>query len=212
VKSIITLLDNTKNNNFLDNVYIQGYSESTRLMFPNNGLIKHSNSLKSNDVVFFYNYGMIPLNNNEYSIDDDNIFMVNGELTKNGVICIKKRLQQGVMRVQEWFVVEKSNCEVPVGSIVVCRPGTSYKFNEDSVRKCFLTNTNILFYIDESGIKVTNEKVLLDPVEPKPFEKQLKNCGHINNTIYYFKKNLGRVNNKYIFNKKDCYAHIDIIS
>jgi len=205
MKTIIELIDNTKQNNFLDNVYVEGYSHRSRLLFPNKGQVYSSNTFKTGSIVFFYNFGMQVLDGNRYIVSDDNVFMVDGALVKKGVVASKKTIKQGIMREQEWFVVEKTSCEVPEGAVVICKSGTAYKFNDEGDKR-FINVESVLFYVDKEGTKVTDDKILLDRITPGLFQKQKNNCGTIGDKTFYTRRTLARLNNKLIVNKSDIYA------
>lgn len=201
----IKLIDNTKTGSLLDDVYVEGYSHISKQLFPNKGIVKYSKDIKSGSEVYFYNYGMHKYKD-MHLINSKNVFMVNNKLVKEGVVVVRQRHKQGMIRTQEWFVVEQANCEVPVGSIVVSVAGTAYKFNQDKKQKSFISRDNILFYLANKGINVTSDKIILDKIPPKPFQKQKALCGTLEGKTHYFYRAEAFLNKQIIVKKEYIYA------
>lgn len=211
--TIVKLIDNTKQNEFFDNTYVEGYSHRTRLLFPNCGQVISSDIAKTGDIVFFYNYGMKQLDKERYCVPNANVFIVDNMLIKSGLIASIRHFNQGInfkIREQDFFYVEQTNCEIPDRAIVVCKSGTAYRYNDNSEKKYFIYPDNVLFYLKDE-IKTTDDKMFLDKIEPKPFHKDKKLSGKSNNTTMYATNSCGEIiisgQKKIIVNKKDIYAY-----
>jgi len=210
-KSLIKLIDNTTKNDITDYVNQDGYSHLSRLLIPNMGTVISSEEYDGE--VFFYNFGMINIQDDLYLIDNANVFMCNNELTKEGVIVERKKIEQGkdfVLRTQDWFSVIKSNCEIPVGSIVVAKNQTAYKFNDNAKQKYFLSMDQVMFYISDL-IKVAGDKVLVDKYIPdSPFKKESCLIGRDDKYKYFAEHCLTEITikniKKLIFNISEVYA------
>lgn len=212
--TIIRLIDNTKTGDISDNVYVAGYSHLTRQLWPNYGEVIFSTRYKKQDIVYFFNYGMVEVcrDNNLFVIPDQNIFLCNDEIIGNGLVVRKESLTQGQffkLREQEWFYVVKSTCEIPRQTIIICKPRSAYRFNYGNVQSYYLTADQVMFYLD-GEVLPGPANIFLDEIPAQPFEKQHRLRGKIGQETVFFRKRLSSIKingkNKIIVKKDDVYA------
>lgn len=209
MRTVVKVIDNTTLGDITDYVNMDGYSNLSRQLSPNKGLVISSEVFDGE--VYFNNYGAVRLTADLLLIDNDRIFYNNG-LVIPGVIVKRSSINQGsefVFRTQDWFQVVETTCEVPKDAIVIAKPKTAYRFNFNNEQFYVLTPEQILMYVSD-GFNVTLDKVMLDYVQVGPFEKQSKLVGKDSEYKYYSKKCLAKFTiagvEKVIFDKEDIYA------
>lgn len=213
MNTILKLIDNTKSGSILDNVRTTGHID--RLLFPNSGAVINSANHNEGDTIHFKNFGMIPLDDTTYAIKDTSIFLRNGELTKPGIIVTKVPLAQVDGNLhhndQQWFQVVMTKCEIPVGSIVIAEPKTSYRFNYESKEFFYLNPDNILFYFTDDNPPTPGPgKIFLEKMEPKPFKNTPMNKAYKKTMLIYFKHSRCTLDfgdiQYYVVDKKEIYG------
>jgi hypothetical protein len=213
-KTIIKLIDNTKNNDLLDGVYRKGYSHFNRVTYPNTGIVETSNIAQKDDIVMFNPIGMLPVTNGLHCIKNESVILINWKLYRKGIIVQRQTIPQISnnfhIRDQEWFYVVSSNIDIPKKSIVVAKPSTSILFNYKNKKFNFLELRNIIFYID-TDIKCPSDKMFLEKIVPdNPFEKPKELMGIKEGITYYSKSKVADITVKsqslLVVYKDDVYA------
>lgn len=209
MRTVVKIIDNTTLNDITDYVNLDGYSNNSRQLAPNKGMVISSEVFEGE--VYFNSYGSIRLTAELLLIDDDKVFY-NYRLIVPGVIVKRSTFDQGsdfVYRTQEWFQVVETTCEVPKDAIVIAKPKTAYRFNFNGEQFYVLTPEQILMYVF-NGFNVTKDKIMLDSIETGPFDRKNKLVGVDDTTKYYAKTCLAKFRiagvDKVIFNREDIYA------
>jgi hypothetical protein len=209
MRTVVRVIDNTTLGDITDYVDMVGYSNVSRQLSPNKGLVVSSEVFEGE--VYFYNYGAIRLTAELLLVDNEKIFYNNG-LIIPGVIVKRSVYTQGktfAIRTQDWFQVVETTCEVPKSAIVIAKPKTAYRFNFNGEQFYVLTPEQILMYALD-GFNVTLDKIMLNAIETGPFEKKTKLVGTDNEYKYYSKQCLAKIRlagvDKVIFAKQDIYA------
>lgn len=187
--TLINLIDNTITGGILDGVRQRGYTTS-HLLFPNCGEVIKSDLYAKGSKVYFFNYGMIRLDNC-FAIEDKNIFLCDDQLVKKGVIVERSMQTQGddfIVRDQEFFRVVLSNCDVPEGSFIVVKERTACLFNYGDKKLYYCGEDTVLLNITLSGVVAGPHKALIKKIIPdNPFAKEPEYHGLWVHQIAHFK-------------------------
>ena len=209
MRTVVKVIDNTTLGDITDYVNLDGYSNNSRQLSPNKGLVVSSEVFEGE--VYFNSFGAFRIAGDLLLIDDSKIFYNNG-LIIPGVIVKRSSFSQGsdfVFRTQEWFQVVETTCEVPKDAIVIAKPKTAYRFNFNGEQFYVLTPEQILMYVF-NGFNVTKDKIILDSIETGHFERKKKLVGMDSTTKYYARTCLAKFRiagvDKVIFSREDIYA------
>ena len=191
---LIKPIDNTKTGSITDSVFVKGYSHLTNLINPNCGEL-------NGKTIYFINYGAIK-SKDKLIIKESDIFLEDNELTKPGIIVTRVNIDQSdngfVYRNQDWFMVVKSNCDIPERCLVVAKASTAYKFNHNKKKYYFISPNNVLLIFNNKLLP--GENIVLDVVDTDIVFNKKPN----RSKKYYFSKHYGSI----IFDNKT-YAIID---
>lgn len=182
----IKLNDNTVKKDLTHTSYEKGISEYERHFIPNEGLTDDG------DVIHFYPYNLIHIDNEIYALDKNNIFLENGYLQKPGVIVQKHfvELEEAgfLLGDQKFFKVIISNVdEVKVGSLILIIANQCIRFNYDE-SEYFFVNKDSIFLCLGSEIKAGPDFILLEIPESELLgaNNDKSNYGYSDGIKYYF--------------------------
>ena len=154
----IKLIDNHKLD-FVGDVFANGYTQYQRLCNPNEGIDSKGNR------VHFYERELLEIGS-EYYIPSHAVFLKNGFLQKKGLIYTRFNVDQSyndiALESVDFFFVLDSNCDVPEGSVILCKSYTSHWFNLDNKQLLFNSQNNVLMYSDGSDWKAGPDYLMLD--------------------------------------------------
>ena len=183
--TLLTPVDNTKLDAFVDEAYTKGVSEYNRLYLPNEGIDPEGNT------VHYLPYGAISVQD-KVAVDPSHIFAVNGFLIKPGVIVekyyIAKQQSGMILGDEKYFRVIESNTSVGVNSLVIVMAGQGVRFNINKREYFYVQPDKILIALTESGIVPGPSNMLLKHVIPEILGMGIDNPNkgaHGGNTYYF---------------------------
>lgn len=154
--TIIDMIDNTKTGSILDGVNAVGYRTS-KLMAPNMGRVYRSNIFTTGDILVFDNVG-IDSYYDKFYIKNSSVFLVNNELIKPGVIVNSVPFNQESIkgfsiRNMNFFMVKQTNIDsVKIDCLIIIKPFSFVRFNENNEEKFFIAENNIYIKSDFKGV------------------------------------------------------------
>jgi hypothetical protein len=203
--TLLKPIDNTDMGFCLNKIYQRGVSEYNRLFYPNQGEDEEGN------IYHYLTYGAIKVKDMIVAVNNDNIFLKNGFLTKPGVIVHKKLIKNKkngvIVRDQLYFRVLDSNIEsVKKDNLIIIIARSSYRFNYNKEEFFYVPEKNILLIMNENGHFAGPGKMILkDPEHPclgiryktnpefYSFKLPLIRKGSFKRKTYYYKEPLYRV-------------------
>jgi len=202
--------------------YKEGFSEKSRQVLPNQGIIQKSNRYGSGISVFFDQLALNHLTEDIYTLDEGSIFAMQDYLVKPGVMVRKKFIEQRsgdfCFRQQEFFEVFQSSCQIQKGSAVICMPNTAIKFCMDDNELFYIAKDHIYVEINkEKGLLPGYGKILVRPSFTKPGDYSSapgysQNKGTYQGKAILFKNHLSRINwagqDYYVVDSEDVYGEV----
>lgn len=182
----IKLNDNTITKNLTHTAHEKGVSEYERHFIPNEGVTDDG------DVIHFYPYNLIRIDNEIHVVDKSNIFLENGYLQKPGVIVQKYFVEMEdagfILGDQTFFKVIISNVDaVKVGSLILIIANQCMRFNYDE-SEYFFVNKDSVFLCLGDATKAGPDYILLEVPESKLLgaNNDKSNYGYSDGIKYYF--------------------------
>lgn len=184
-KLLITPVDNTDIDGFINDSFEKGYSEYNRLFIPNQGIDEDGN------IIHYLPYGAISIND-KLAIERENIFLINGYLNKPGVIVekhyISKEVDGFILGDEKYFRVIDSNIDVPVNSLIIIMANQCDRFNLNKRELFYVRPESILIYLTPEGINPGPNNLLI-----KDFQDDLlglsaydQNKGTVGDNTYHY--------------------------
>jgi len=188
---IIKVINNTDLGDGFDSQSgVKGQNNHMRLMVPNEGKTEHG------DTIHFFSEGLKKMGD-KFWINPNNIFLINGQLQKKGVLVykdtIKKTGQYLNFGDEQYFrVVDSNMCEQVVDhDIVIVSERTGHRFNYNQREYFFIQPNQIFLVFHGATIRPGPDYLMLEKDIKEDsillgLEEEKKDSGTWGNKRYFF--------------------------